>query len=121
MSSDAYGPDVEQTGQHLVSRIAASLLVDGDRELLIQAFANLIENAIRHAGPNATITIEARQGPSIRTTVSDNGPGVPEAEHQRILLRFVRLDASRSTPGMGLGLSLVKAIAAARLHAEPEK
>jgi signal transduction histidine kinase len=109
--ADAYGPDVEQAGQHLESRVAASLLVNGDRELLIQAFANLVENAIRHAGPNATITIEALRGPSVQGSVSDNGPGVPQADRQRILLRFVRLDASRSTPGTGLGLSLVRAIA----------
>jgi signal transduction histidine kinase len=109
--ADAYGPDVEEAGQHLESRVAASLLVNGDRELLIQAFANLVENAIRHAGPNATIAIEALRGPSVQGSVSDNGPGVPQAERQRILLRFVRLDASRSTAGTGLGLSLVKAIA----------
>ncbi len=109
--ADAYGPDVEQAGQHLEARVAASLLVNGDRELLIQAFANLVENAIRHAGPNATITIEAVRGPSVQASVSDNGPGVPEADRERVLLRFVRLDASRSTPGTGLGLSLVKAIA----------
>jgi signal transduction histidine kinase len=109
--ADAYGPDVEQAGQRLKARIDSSLLVNGDRELLIQAFANLVENAIRHAGPNATITIEALRGPSIQASVSDNGPGVPQAERQRILLRFVRLDASRSTPGTGLGLSLVRAIA----------
>ncbi len=115
--ADAYGPDVEQAGQHLEARIAASLLVNGDRELLIQAFANLVENAIRHAGRNATITIEALGGPSIQASVSDNGPGVPQAERQRILLRFVRRDISRSTPGTGLGLSLVKAIA--DLHSAP--
>jgi signal transduction histidine kinase len=109
--ADAYGPDVEQTGHHLETRIASSLYVNGDRELLIQAFANLVENAIRHAGPNATITIEAVRGPSVQASVSDNGPGVPEADRQRVLLRFVRLDASRSTSGTGLGLSLVKAIA----------
>ncbi len=108
--ADAYGPDVEQAGQHLESRVAASLIVNGDRELLIQAFANLVENAIRHAGPNATITIEALRVPSIQAIVSDNGPGVPEADRQRVLLRFVRLDTSRSTPGTGLGLALVKAI-----------
>jgi signal transduction histidine kinase len=109
--ADAYGPDVEQAGQHLESRITASLLVNGDRELLIQAFANLVENAIRHAGPNATITIEAVEGSSVQASVSDDGPGVPEADRERVLLRFVRLDTSRSTPGTGLGLSLVKAIA----------
>jgi signal transduction histidine kinase len=109
--ADAYGLDVEQTGQHLETRIASSLFVNGDRELLIQAFANLAENAIRHAGPDATITIEAMGDSSVQASVSDNGPGVPEADRERVLLRFVRLDASRSTPGTGLGLSLVKAIA----------
>jgi signal transduction histidine kinase len=109
--ADAYGLDVEQTGQHLETRIASSLFVNGDRELLIQAFANLVENAIRHAGPDATITIEAMGDSSVQASVSDNGPGVPEADRERVLLRFVRLDASRSTPGTGLGLSLVKAIA----------
>ncbi len=109
--ADAYGPDVEQTSQQLETRIASSLFVNGDRELLIQAFANLVENAIRHAGPNATITIEAARGSSAQASVSDNGPGVPKADREHVLLRFVRLDASRSTPGIGLGLPLVKAIA----------
>jgi signal transduction histidine kinase len=109
--ADAYGPDVEQTSQQLKTRIASSLFVNGDRELLIQAFANLIENAIRHAGSDATIAVESVGGSSVQASVSDNGPGVPKADREHVLLRFVRLDASRSTPGTGLGLSLVKAIA----------
>ena len=109
--ADAYCLDVEQTGQRLKTTIASSLFVNGDRELLIQAFANLVENSIRHAGPDATITIEAAGDSSVQASVSDNGPGVPEPARERILLRFVRLEASRSTPGTGLGLSLVKAVA----------
>jgi signal transduction histidine kinase len=110
--ADAYGPDAEQAGQHLETMVAPSLHVTGDRDLLIQAFANLVENAIRHAGKGAAIAVKATTRNSIvEAMVSDTGPGVPAADRERVLGRFVRLEASRSTPGTGLGLTLVKAIA----------
>jgi signal transduction histidine kinase len=110
--ADAYGPDAEQAEHHFETRIGRELKVQGDRELLIQAFANLVENAIRHAGKGATICLAAMAcGTSIEAVVSDTGPGVPEADRPRVLRRFGRLEASRSTPGTGLGLTLVNAIA----------
>ena len=110
--ADAYGPDVEQAGQHIETAVAPGLHVRGDRHLLVQAFANLVENAIRHAGCGARVSVSAEaQGSSAQLVVSDSGPGIPEADRARVLQRFVRLEASRSTPGTGLGLTLVKAVA----------
>jgi signal transduction histidine kinase len=110
--ADAYGPDAEQAAHRLETKIGPQLHVHGDRELLTQAFANLVENAIRHAGKGATIRVAAAaNGAGIEAMVSDNGPGVPEADRERVLRRFGRLEASRSTPGTGLGLTLVNAIA----------
>ena len=86
--------------------------MSGDRELLTQMVANLVDNALRHT-PNGTriVVASAPTLGALRLTVSDNGPGVPEAERGRIFERFHRLDAARATPGNGLGLSLVAAIA----------
>jgi len=110
--ADAYGPEVTQAGQVLETTIVPQLSITGDRELLTQAFANLVENAIRHAGDGTMISLMAvRAHSAIEVRVSDTGPGVPEADRERILSRFVRLEESRSTPGTGLGLTLVKAIA----------
>jgi len=110
--ADAYGPEAEQIGQRLETKIGPNLYVTGDRELLIQAFADLLENAIRHAGRGATICLMATSHSArVEAMVSDTGPGVPPADRERVLMRFVRLEASRSTPGTGLGLTLVKAIA----------
>jgi signal transduction histidine kinase len=112
MVADAYGPDAEQTAHRIETRIGPQLQVQGDRELLTQAFANLVENAIRHSGKGATIRVTAAaNGAGVEAVVSDNGPGVPTGEHERVLRRFGRLEASRSTPGTGLGLTLVNAIA----------
>jgi signal transduction histidine kinase len=110
--ADAYGPEVTQAGQVLETTIVPNLSITGDRELLTQAFANLVENAIRHAGDGTMVSLMAVRADSmVEVRVSDTGPGVPEADRERILSRFVRLEASRSTPGTGLGLTLVKAIA----------
>jgi signal transduction histidine kinase len=112
MVADAYGPDAEQTAHRIETAIKPRLHVQGDRELLTQAFANLVENAIRHSGNGATICVTAAvNGAGVEAVVSDNGPGVPKGEHERVLRRFGRLEASRSTPGTGLGLTLVNAIA----------
>jgi signal transduction histidine kinase len=110
--ADAYGPEAEQAGQHLTTKIGRRLFITGDRDLLTQAFADLVENAIRHAGKGAAISLMAMShAATVEAMVSDTGPGVPEADRERVLARFVRLEASRSTPGTGLGLTLVKAIA----------
>jgi signal transduction histidine kinase len=110
--ADAYGPEAEHAGQRLEAKIGPKLCVTGDRELLTQTFADLVENAIRHAGKGATICLMAMShAATVEAMVSDTGPGAPEADRDRVLARFVRLEASRSTPGTGLGLTLVKAIA----------
>ncbi|WP_455385389.1 ATP-binding protein [Acidihalobacter prosperus] len=84
----------------------------GDRELLMQMFSNLIENSIRHCPAGSTIRCSATlYNDSVWVAVTDNGPGIPESEHERVLRRFYRLDKSRTSGGTGLGLSLVKAVA----------
>lgn len=91
----------------------APVEVQGDEDMLFQALANLVANAIDHCPPPARIRITVGlHGARPVLAVSDDGPGIPEPDRARVLERFVRLDASRSIPGTGLGLSLVAAIAA---------
>lgn len=86
--------------------------ISGDRELLVQMFSNLVENAIRHCGPGTRIEIKFESwGDKLVTVVSDNGPGIPAAERDRVFQRLYRIEKSRTTFGSGLGLSLVRAIA----------
>lgn len=86
--------------------------IHGDAELLTQMFANLVENALRHCPPGTSVELTVTQhGDSVVATVADDGPGIPQAEHGKVFRRLYRLDKSRSTPGSGLGLSLVHAIA----------
>lgn len=107
-----FAPVAEDEGRSLDLRVDPMVRVEGDRELLTQMLANLIENAIRHTGPGARITVALAAAQTDATlTVADNGPGIPAAERQRVLERFYRMERSRTTPGSGLGLSLVAAIA----------
>lgn len=86
--------------------------VHGDAELLTQLFVNLIENAIRHCPAGAAIKLQLTAEPGgVAVSVSDDGPGIPVEEHDKVFRRLYRLNKSRSTPGSGLGLSLVRAIA----------
>ena len=86
--------------------------VMGDRELLTQLFVNLVENAINHSGAGSRLVIGLALEPQgIVASVTDNGPGIPVGERENVFRRLYRLDKSRSTPGSGLGLSLVRAIA----------
>jgi signal transduction histidine kinase len=92
--------------------VAGSTPIHGDRELLLQLFSNLVENAIRHCPIGTAISLTLEETAStIIAAVRDNGPGIPEGERENVLRRLYRLDKSRTTPGTGLGLSLVKAIA----------
>lgn len=112
---DAFAPSAEEGRQTLSLVAAGSLMVEGDRELLTQMLVNLVENALRHAGVGARITVWAvGDDAGRRLEVSDDGPGVPEIARERLFDRFYRLEHSRSTPGNGLGLALVAAIA--KLH-----
>jgi hypothetical protein len=125
---ELYEPLAEQKGIALRVEADATAPVNGNRELVSQAVANLVDNAIKYARPNdlldkgkavngaaAEIVVRAfNEGERVLLTVSDNGPGIPEADRGRAVERFVRLEQSRSQPGSGLGLSLASAVA--RLH-----
>jgi signal transduction histidine kinase len=109
---ETYAPVAEDHGHRLSAEIAPGIAVLGDRPLLVQMLANLVENAIRHtpAGTSIALTLAATEK-GVLLTAADSGPGIPEAERKKVFRRFYRLDASRSTAGNGLGLSLVAAVA----------
>jgi signal transduction histidine kinase len=109
---EVYQPALEEKGQTLTETIDEGLRVRGDRELLSQLFANLLENATRHSPAGAHIEVSARCIlPRIEARVADNGQGIPEPLRSKVTQRFFRMEQSRTTPGNGLGLSLVAAIA----------
>src|SRR5680860_553322 len=121
--AELYEPVAEEQGIALKADAATPIVIHGDRQLLGQAIANLIDNALKYGAPTAEggngwapeveVRAQASEGVA-QIIVSDRGPGVPAPERSRVLGRFVRLEASRSEPGSGLGLSLVAAVA--RLH-----
>jgi signal transduction histidine kinase len=119
---ELYEPVADEKGIVLKIDAPATAPVRGNRELVSQALANLIDNAIKYAGPNgkangvpAEIVVKAgKDGERITLSVADRGPGIPDADRGRVVERFVRLEQSRSEPGSGLGLSLASAVA--RLH-----
>jgi hypothetical protein len=122
--AELYEPVAEERGIVLKAEPVEPVFVRADRQLLGQAIANLIDNAIKYGAPDraqggngsepeVSVTTEAR-GPMAEIVVTDRGPGVPSSDRERVLGRFVRLEVSRSEPGSGLGLSLVSAVA--RLH-----
>ena len=118
--AELYEAVAEERGVAFESDIELGLPVRGNRELIAQALSNLLDNGLKYGvppapGANAALRLSARrQGAHARISVEDRGPGVAEADRGRVLERFVRLEASRTMPGSGLGLSLVAAIA--RLH-----
>ncbi|WP_228518605.1 MULTISPECIES: HAMP domain-containing sensor histidine kinase [unclassified Gluconobacter] len=114
--SDLYRPILEDRNQSLNLSIPSHTMhLDGNRVLLTQMLANLLENATNHCPAGSQITLSSSALPGIVTiAVSDNGPGIPVHERERVFEKMVRLDRSRSVPGTGLGLSMVRAIV--RLH-----
>jgi signal transduction histidine kinase len=121
---DTFGAVAEEAGHKLSVGPLSTATIRGDRALLVQLFANLIENAIVHTPEGTRIRLDLFQpNPGqVSVIVSDNGPGVPPEEHERLLRPLYRREASRGTPGHGLGLALVAAIAdlhAASLKIEP--
>ena len=109
---DVFSPVAEDRGQRLYGSIERDVAVSGDRELLTQMFANLVENALRHTGAGSKIAIDLRRDEGTPVaSIADDGPGIPAPMRPSVLKRFVRLDSSRGTPGNGLGLSLVAAVA----------
>ena len=109
---ETLAPLAEDAGRELQVAVRTGIKVEGERELLAQALINLVENALQHTPAGSVIGFQVRydDGGAL-VTVSDNGPGVPEAERERVQERFARLESARSTPGHGLGLSLVRAVA----------
>jgi signal transduction histidine kinase len=109
--AELYEPLAEEKGQAIAMQRMAGVRVRGDRDLLFQAIANLLDNAIKYTPEGGRI--EIRLGPD-RLEIMDTGPGIPAEAREKVFQRFFRLDESRTTPGNGLGLSLVAAVA--RLH-----
>lgn len=118
--AELYEPLAEEAGTALTVEVEAGLPVHGSRELLGQAVANLVDNAIKYgtettAGEPAAVTVRAsKDHDTIRIAVGDRGPGIAADDRERVVGRFVRLEQSRSRPGFGLGLSIAAAVA--RLH-----
>jgi signal transduction histidine kinase len=109
---ELYGPVAETMGQRLSLVTGEAVEIGGSRELLAQAIGNLLDNAIKYTPQGGTIRLQVKpSGDVIDVIVADSGPGIPASEMAHVLERFVRLESSRHTPGNGLGLSLVKAIA----------
>jgi signal transduction histidine kinase len=113
--ADLYGPLAEEKGITLSVQAPDRLPTYGDRELIQQAVANLVDNAVKFSPPAGAVTLSAQTTPAgVEIAVADQGPGIPEAERERAGERFFRGEKARNTPGSGLGLALVQAVA--QLH-----
>jgi signal transduction histidine kinase len=112
--AELYEPLAEERGIALRLRCAEGAIVLGHRQLVAQAIANLADNAVKYTPEGGAVTLATAVAPAPTVTVEDTGPGIPEELRERAKQRFVRLDDQRSTPGSGLGLSLVEAVA--KLH-----
>jgi signal transduction histidine kinase len=109
--AELYEPVAEENGLGFETRIVDRVMVRGDRHLLSQAIANLLDNALKYTSEGkVALSVDTRPGKA-HVEVSDTGPGVPTDRRSAVFDRFVRLEGSRSTPGNGLGLSLVRAVA----------
>jgi len=110
--AELYGAVAEEHGLTLSLSVPDTLTILGDRDMLQQAVANLLDNAIKFSPPGGSIRLEAVLADRhVRLSVSDRGPGIPEADRARAAERFFRGEQARHTPGSGLGLALVQAVA----------
>jgi signal transduction histidine kinase len=113
--AELYAALADERGIRLEVHTPSHLPSYGDRELIQQGVANLLDNAVKFSPTGGKVVIEAAAaGPGIEIAVSDEGPGIPAADRARAVERFYRGEAARSTPGAGLGLALVQAVA--QLH-----
>ena len=114
--AEFYAPLAEENGVTLEIKPAGSTVIEGNRSLISQALANLIDNAIKYTPRGGHISAWTAMTPrGAELVVADTGPGIPAEQRAHVIERFVRLESSRNSPGTGLGLSLVAAVA--RLHA----
>lgn len=125
IAADLYSATAEEKGVTLTLDAPGTVVVDGHRELVLRAIANLVDNAVKYAPvqdeatgapvatPHVSIIVRAEADAGV-VVVADTGPGIPEDERGRVRERFVRLDTARSQPGTGLGLAIVEAVM--RLH-----
>ncbi len=113
--SELYEPLCEDKGIDFAAEFTKDLHARGNREFLAQALANILDNAVKYTPSGGAIMLRVRRRSSgeIEFSVTDTGPGVPDADRERVVQRFVRLENSRNEPGAGLGLSLVAAVAEA--------
>jgi signal transduction histidine kinase len=111
--AELYEPLAEERGLDFSAELQPGLSAGGNREFIAQALANILDNAVKYNGEGGAVMLRVRRRSSgeIEFSVTDTGPGVPEADRARVVQRFVRLENSRSLPGAGLGLSLVAAVA----------
>ncbi|MBS1303852.1 HAMP domain-containing sensor histidine kinase [Loktanella sp. SALINAS62] len=111
--AELYEPAAQESGRQLRTDVPERpMMVHGDADLIGQILANLIENALRHTPHGSDIALRLERLPDRAILhVSDNGPGIPASERDKVMQRLYRLDRSRNTPGSGLGLSLVSVIA----------
>lgn len=113
--AELYAPLAEAAGVRLLPLAERGATVEADPKLLFEALSNLIDNAIKYAGPGSTVQVRTGKDPSRpQLIVQDNGPGIPTQERAAVLQRFYRCERTSRTPGSGLGLSVVATIA--RLH-----
>jgi signal transduction histidine kinase len=109
---ELYDPLAEEKKVALSLLPGAGVVIEGNRSLIAQALANLVDNAIKYTPAGGKVRIQvALAGEGAELSVADSGPGIPEGDRSRVTERFVRLEASRNSPGTGLGLSLVAAVA----------
>ena len=109
---ELYEPLAEEKKVALNLLPGPSVVIEGNRSLIAQALANLVDNAIKYTPMGGKVRIRALvTGEGVELSVADSGPGIPAADRPRVIERFVRLEASRNSPGTGLGLSLVAAVA----------
>jgi signal transduction histidine kinase len=109
---ELFEPAAEENGVTLELAASNGVEVVGDRDLLFDAISNLVDNAIKHGGRNGGVFVTVSEGSDeVALCVADRGPGIPIGERKHVLTRFYRLEGSRNSPGNGLGLSLVAAVA----------
>jgi signal transduction histidine kinase len=111
--AELYEPLCEDKGLEFRAELTPALSLKGNRQFVAQALSNILDNAVKYtpAGGAVMLRVRRRSSGDIELSVTDTGPGVEEADRERVLQRFVRLEKSRNEPGAGLGLSLVAAVA----------